>query len=110
MGRVVPLPVYVSAQDVQASLGCCRSLAYRYLRDAAGRGPEQDGRLLRVALEVWQAYAEKLFGSGAERRELAPERPSARAREGAPRLRLVVSAGESIPRLRETQPRRKERA
>ena len=35
--RVLPLPLYVSARDVQTQLGCARSTAYEHLRRAGVR-------------------------------------------------------------------------
>src|SRR5687768_5500356 len=52
---------YVSARDVQDVLGCSRSAAYDHLRCASGQRSRPRG-LLRVALHVWEAYAERKFG------------------------------------------------
>src|SRR5688572_10734326 len=57
----VRLTSWVSAADVQRALGCARSTAFMYLRQAAGRPPGERG-LLRVPVETWEAYAKEMIG------------------------------------------------
>jgi len=63
--RLPLLRRWVSAADVQVALGCSRASAYEHLRRAAGRTPGavDAGRLLRVGLEAWEAYAAATFSS-----------------------------------------------
>jgi hypothetical protein len=61
-----PLPAgmtaWVSAEDVVHAVGCSRSKANEYLRAASGR-TVGTGRLLRVPVDVWEAWArENLMG------------------------------------------------
>jgi hypothetical protein len=55
-----PLPpgmtAWVSAEDVARAVSCSRSKAHEYLRAAAGRGVGT-GQLLRVPVDVWEAWA-----------------------------------------------------
>src|SRR5271155_5168229 len=61
-----PLPAgmtaWVSAEDVVHAVDCSRSKAHEYLRAAAGRSVGT-GHLLRVPVDVWEAWArENLIG------------------------------------------------
>lgn len=59
--RDLGLTQYVSAREVQDSLGCSRAHAYVHLRSAIGR---TTGRgMLRAPREVWEAYARRIFGA-----------------------------------------------
>jgi hypothetical protein len=59
--RVVPITVFVGVDDVVRAIGCSRSTAYTFLREAAGRSPGERG-LLRVSALVWEHYAGARFG------------------------------------------------
>jgi hypothetical protein len=58
--RVVPLPVFISAHDVQTALGCSRRTAYRILAAIAGERPRK-GTLLRVSLAAWEEYVKEVL-------------------------------------------------
>jgi hypothetical protein len=66
-----PLPAgmtaWVSAEDVVNAVGCSRSKANEYLRAAAGRSVGT-GRLLRVPVDVWEAWARDMLIDGFGRR------------------------------------------
>lgn len=51
--RVLPLPLYVSARDVQRQLGCSQAHAYDLLHAAGAR---KHLGLLRLRLDLWQHY------------------------------------------------------
>ena len=59
-----PLPAgmtaWVSAEDVVHAVGCSRSKANEYLRAAAGR-TVGTGQLLRVPVDVWEAWARDML-------------------------------------------------
>lgn len=60
VARDLGLPRYVSAREVQDSLGCSRAHAYLHLRRAIGR---TTGRgMLRASREVWVDYARRILG------------------------------------------------
>lgn len=61
----LPLTQWVSAKDVQKALSCSRTLAYEYLRRAARR-PFGTRGLLRVPVDVWEAYARQTLMGRAE--------------------------------------------
>jgi hypothetical protein len=102
--RVLPIAVYVSAEDVRAALGCSRSLAYWHLARAAGREPGARG-LLRVSVATWENYARKTFegGEGATRAAPPARTKAAPAAPSAPVLRLV--GGRTATRIPPTEPR-----
>lgn len=62
--RVLQLTRFVAARDVMEALGCSRTTAYEHLRKArGGRSDEQRGQMLRVPLQLWEAYARKVFAA-----------------------------------------------
>ena len=58
--RVVPITVFVGVDDVVRAIGCSRSQAYTYLREATGRKSGERG-LLRVSALVWERYVGARF-------------------------------------------------
>lgn len=102
--RVLPLTVWVAADDVQRALGCSRSLAYQHLARAAGRETGARG-LLRVPIATWEAYAAATFGAAND----PPPEPPRFVQPSTGPLRLVASNGKSKHSgpVRITQPRRR---
>jgi hypothetical protein len=72
-----PLPVgmsaWVCAADVERAVGCSASKAHEYVRAAAGRDVGT-GQLLRVPVDIWEAWARSNLING--RRRSRWERPS----------------------------------
>jgi hypothetical protein len=86
---VVPITVFVGVADVMRAIGCSRSQAYVYLREAAGRKRGQQG-LLRVPVLVWERYASGRF-SALPKESLDPPRIRSK-RSGRPAARTEFDA------------------
>jgi hypothetical protein len=65
-----PLPAgmtaWVSPEDVARAVGCSRAKAHEYVRAAAGRSVGT-GQLLRVPVDVWEAWARGNLFEGVRR-------------------------------------------
>lgn len=61
------MTAWVSAGDVAGAVGCSKSKAHGYLRAAAGRSVGT-GRLLRVPVDAWEAWARENLTDGARTR------------------------------------------
>lgn len=71
------MTVWISTPDVQAAIGCSRSKAYECLRAAAGRRAGDPGGMLRVPLDLWEAWAfENLAPKPSPLRGPVPRPPS----------------------------------
>lgn len=99
---VVSITVFVAVDDVMRAIGCSRSQAYAYLREAAGR-KHGDRGLLRVPALIWERYANARFG-GPPKGDVS-SRPL-RSRHGR-RPAAPVDLGSSVIPI--TRPRTKRR-
>lgn len=121
---VIPITVFVRAQDVEGALGCSRATAYEHLRQAARR-PEGTRGMLRVPVAVWEAYVKEKFqcrsevGSTSESKALPGGAGTTRAMASgvsdqrdaptaAPPRRSSASSN-VMPLIRLTQPRARPR-
>jgi hypothetical protein len=100
---VVPITVFVGVDDVMRAIGCSRSQAYTYLREAAGR-KRGDCGLLRVPAFVWERYADARFAVTPQDKLHAPRVRSKRYRGRAEPTDLDASM---IPITRPRTRRRK---
>lgn len=119
---VVPITVFVTADDVEGALGCARATAYDHLRRAARRCAGQRG-MLRVPVAVWEAYVKEYFqcevGSTSEKKAPSGRAGSTQAtvngfsdRRAAPTAappRRSSASSNVMPLIRLTQPRARPR-
>jgi len=75
VGSALPIGMtdWVAAQDVMRALDCSKTTANEYLRAAAGRSVGT-GQLLRVPVDVWEAWARENLVNGRRRRWAGADR------------------------------------
>ncbi len=95
-----PLPpgmtAWVSAGDVARAVGCSHSKAHDYLRAAAGRSVGT-GHLLRVPVDVWEAWARDNLIDGLRHERRRTSRASRRTSPPADATEVGASKGATVP-------------